>query len=255
MSRHSSKEESSGIPVWWIAGGGALFGLVTVVLLSTYTVLPPLLGNLFEKGIKDEMGLRKMPEVSLTSEPPPKMLAGVFTSGRISIEAADFGVVRPREVVIELDPFELAVLKSLRRGGLASRQPLSGDVRMEVSEKEASRIADTAIEDVPIKKLELEKGRATVESGTELFGVDVPVSVQGELEVRGKNLLFEPRRVSAFGVRVPDRLSEELLAQADFSYPLEGLPYEAEITGVEVRKDYLVLSGRLRRITLGGDGA
>ncbi|MDP8938851.1 MAG: DUF2993 domain-containing protein [Actinomycetota bacterium] len=225
--------------------------LVAVALIGTYTFLPPLMGNLFGKSIKNEMGLQTTPQVNLKSEPPPTILAGTFAEGQISLGGAEFGGVRPRRVTIDLDPFDLNLLKSVRGGEFTSEEPLSGDLRMEVSEKEVSRIATADAEDVSIDDVSLEKDRVTVESGTQVLGVDVPVAVRGGLEIQDQALVFEPGEVSAFGVRVPDRLSRELLAQADFSYPLEDLPYDANISEVQVKKDYLVLSGRLNRIPLG----
>jgi hypothetical protein len=156
-------------------------------------------------------------------------------------------------VTIDLDPFELDVLGSVRGGELASEQPLSGTLRMEVAESEVARIARESTEDVSIDGVNLEKDRVTVESGTQVLGVDVPVAVRGGLEVREQELVFEPRRVSAFGVSVPDGISERLLAQADFGYPLDDLPYDAEISRIEVEEGHLVLSGELRRIPLGSE--
>ena len=235
--------------LWLVVCGGGLV-LCLIALLSTYTFLPSLLGNMFEESIKNEMDLQTTPEISLKSEPPPTILAGNFTKGQVALGGADFGGVRPRKVTIDLDPFDLNVLKSIGGGGFVSREPLSGDLRMEISEKEVTRISDSASQDVAIEDVELEKGEVTIRSSTQLLGVDVPVAVQGGLEIQNQQLVFEPSRVSAFGIQLPDRLAQELLSEADFSYPLEDLPYDASISGIEVRKDYLILSGRLESIPL-----
>ncbi|MGF1470503.1 MAG: DUF2993 domain-containing protein [Rubrobacteraceae bacterium] len=239
--------------VWGIAGG-VLVVLVVVVLVGTYTFLPGVMGGLFEESIKNEMDLRSTPDVSLKSEPPPSILMGEFAAGRVSLAEGEFGGVRPRSVTIDLDPFELNVLKSLRGGEFTSKEPLSGSLRLEVTENEVSRIARSAAEDVEIESVDLAEDQVTVQSGTQFLGVDVPVAVRGTLEVRGQALVFVPGRVSAFGVRVPDGLSEDLLSEADFRYPFEDLPYDAEISEAEVEKDYLVLTGRLNRIPLGDMG-
>lgn len=225
-----------------------------VALVGTYTFLPPLVGSIFGKSMKNEMDLQKTPEVSVKSEPPPTMLAGTFAQGQVSLEETEFGGVRPRKVTIDLDPFDLNVLESMRSGEFASEEPLSGKLRMEVSEKEIARIAGSAAEGISIEAVDLEKDQVAVESGTQVLGVEVPIAVHGNMEIRGQRLVFEPRRVSAFGVRLPDRLSEELLSESDFSYPLEDLPYDASISNIEVKKDYLVLSGRLENIPLGAEG-
>ena len=238
----------------WLAVAGGVVTLGLVVLLGTYTFLPALLENYFGKSIESELGLQKTPEVSLRSEPAPAMLAGNFAQGQVSLAQTDFGGVRPRRVTIDLDPFDVNVLKSMQDGEFASQEPLSGSLRMEISEKEVARIAGSATEDFSIEGVELEKGQTTVESSTRFLGVDVPVVVRGGMEVRDQRLVFEPQQVSAFGVRLPERLAEELLSEADFSYSLENLPYDASVSEIEVKKDYLVLFGRLESIPLGAGG-
>lgn len=220
-----------------------------VVLIGTYTFLPSLIGNAVGKSIEKELELQNTPEVSLKSEPPPRMLTGSFAQGQVSLQEADFGGIRPRRVTIDLDPFELNVLESMG-GGLSSREPLSGELRMEISQNEVTRIASSASQDVPIESVELDRGQVTVESGVSIMGLDIPVAVQGSLEILDQELVFEPSRVSAFGIRLPDRMADELLSESDFRYPLEDLPYEATVSSIEVKSGYLVLRGRLENIPL-----
>ena len=238
--------------LWLVVGGGGLV-LCLIALLSTYTFLPSLLGNMFGESIKNEMGLQTTPEVSLESDPPPTMLAGNFAQGQVSLAQADFEDVRPRRVTIDLDPFDLNVMKSMQDGELASQEPLSGNLRMEISENEVARLADSSTEDFSVEGAELEENQISVESATQVLGVEVPVVVQGDMEIRDQQLVFEPQQVSALGIRLPDRLAEELLSEADFSYPLEDLPYDASISDIEVKQNYLVLSGRLENIPLGSE--
>ena len=235
--------------IWWTAGG-ILLVLVAVALIGTYTFLPPMMSSAVGKSIESEMGLQNTPEVSLKSDPPPRMLSGAFAQGQISLADTDFGDVRPRKVTIDLDPFDLNVLKSVGDGDFTSREPLSGDLRMEVSQEEVARIAASASQDIQIDDVELKEGGVTVRSGTRLLGIDVPVAVRGGLEVLDQELVFEPRQVSAFGFRLPQDLADELLAEADFSYPLEDLPYDARVSRIEVKEGYLILYGRLERIPL-----
>ncbi len=224
---------------------------VVVVLVGTYTFLPPVLGSLLARSVQGQMELQSAPEVNLESEPPPSMLAGRVEEGRISLQDTDLGGIKPRRVTIDLDAFDLNVAESMRSGELASEQPLSGMLRMEVTEKEVTRVAAETAEDISIENVDLEKNRVTVETSAQVFGFEVPVDVQGGLEVRGQNLVFVPRRVAAFGVNLLERASDELLSQTDFSYPLGDLPYDAEVNEVQVEKDHLVVSGRLENIPLG----
>lgn len=234
------------------AFGGVLV-LCLILIVGTYTFLPALLENVFGERLKGELGLQNRPEVSLQSDPPPALLAGDFAQGQVSLQQADFGGVRPRRATIDLDPFDINVLKTVQNGELASQEPLSGNLRMEISEDEVARLADSATEDFSVQGAELEENQVTVESATQVLGVEVPVVVQGDMKIQEQQLVFEPQQVSAFGVRLPDRLTEELLSEADFSYPLEDLPYDATLSNIEVKRDYLILSGRLENIPLGAE--
>lgn len=225
-----------------------------VLLIGSYTFLPALAGSFFGQTVRSGLGLATAPEVELKSEPPPALLAGEFAEGQVVMGEADFEGVRPDRVVIDLEPFELDVLRSMRSGNFETREPLSGSLRMELSEDEVARIAESSTEDVPVEEVRLEPGRMFVELGARVLGVEVPVSVEGDLELRREELAFEPRRVQAFGVPVPERLSERLVSQADFAYPLDDLPYDARISEVRLKKDRLVLSGDLESIPLGGSG-
>jgi hypothetical protein len=60
--------------------------------------------------------------------------------------------------------------------------------------------------------------------------------------------------VRAFGTPLPEDLADSLLAGTDFTYPIEGLPYDTRITDVEVQKGRLLLSGDVEGITLGETG-
>lgn len=228
--------------------------VVLALLIGSYTFLPMLMGSLFGQTIQGGLGLATTPEVELKSKPPPSILAGEFAEGRVEMGATDFQGVRPDKVIIDLDPFELDVIQSMRNGTFESRGPLSGTLRMELPEKEVTRIAESRIEDVPIRDVQLEPGRTIVGLEARFLGVDVPVSVDGNLRLRQNELTFDPRRVEAFGVPIAERISERLLSQADFGYPLDDLPYDAKITGIKAEKDRLVLSGDIERIPVGGSG-
>lgn len=225
--------------------------LMVVAVIGTYTFLPAVFGGLLARNIQGQMDLQAAPDVSVESEPPPSMLAGEFAQGQISLQDADFGDIRPREVTIDLEPFDLDVTKTMRSGELSSEQPLSGTLRMEVSEKEVTRIAAEATEAVRVENVDLEKDRATVETAARVLGFEVPVSVRGGLGIAGQNLVFRPESVAAFGVDLPERVSEELISQTDFSYPIRDLPYDAEVDEIQIEEDYLVILGRLESIPLG----
>ena len=234
-----------GLPLALIAGLALIFLAASVV--GTYTFLPPLAERIVARNVEEGLGLGERPQVDLHSDPPPSMLAGRFSGGRISVEDADLGDVRAGRVAIDLDPFDLDVLGSVRGGALRIEEPLSGTLRAVVSEEEISRLTKEEAS-VPVQDLELEEDLVLVRSEATVLGFDVPIEVQGTLTLRGGTLVFEPRRVSALGAPV----REQLLAGADFTYPLRGLPRGARISGVEIADGHLVLSGELERIPVNG---
>ena len=224
--------------------------LGTALLIGAYTFLPPMLESLVARDLQTGLGLPSAPEVELEEDPPPKMLAGEFSGGRVLLEDSTLGGVRPDRVTIELDPFGIDVLRSAVSGALRLEEPLSGRVRAEIPEGELARIAGAG--EHPVKGVSVEEGRMFVESEVEALGVDVPVSVAGEPKVRGTTLAFVPRRVRAVGVSVPEELSEELLAGANFEYPLDDLPYGVRITNARTKDGRLVLSGEAQNLPTGG---
>jgi hypothetical protein len=214
-----------------------------IVLVGTYTFLPLLAEKMVARNVQEGLGLRERPEVELQSDPPPAILAGMFSGGRISLGDADLGDVWARRVAVNLNPFDLDVTESVLAGELRSEEPLSGTLRAEVSEVEISRI--TKVQDI-----ELKEGRVRVILEAQVLGFDVPAYVQGSLLLRDGALIFEPRRMWALGTPVPGELREQLLARGDFSYPLRGLPHGAQITGVEILENRLILSGEVERIPM-----
>lgn len=223
--------------------------LVAVVLAGTYAFLPSLIERSVARSVQDRLGLTETPDVELESGSPPEMLAGKFSGGEISLRDADLGGVRAEQVLLDLDPFDLDVLRSLRAGVLKPEEPLSGTLRATLSEEEVLRVVRAGA-DVPVRDLELEDGSVVVDSEVSMLGLTVPVSVRGELVLRAQSLVFEPRGVSALGSEVPPDIAQEMLAGTDLSYPLEALPSGSQIRGVEVEEDRLVLEGVMERIPL-----
>ncbi len=222
-------------------------------MIGSYTFLPSVVEGAFERSIQKSMGLSAVPEVSLVSQPPPNLLTGEFESGRIVLKDADFEGVRPDITVIDLDPFDINVLGSLG-GALRSKRPLSGTVRMDLSEKEVARLANAGVSGPMIGKVRLEPSRVTVGVQATVMGMDVPVSVIGALELRGQTLVFKPRGISAFGVPLPQKLSDRLVAQAAFEYPLVDLPYDTEVSDVRLGEGKVIFEGKMGRVPMGRTG-
>ena len=88
----------------------------------------------------------------------------------------------------------------------------------------------------------------TVDVQAQVMGISVPVSVIGTLRLRARTLAFEPRRISAFGVPLPQSLSDRLVSEAGFEYPLEDLPYDTEISDVRAENGKVVVEGRIGNI-------
>ena len=222
-----------------------------VLLALPYLVLPPLLEGIVARNVQDRLGLAERPAVDLESEPQWEMLLGQFSGGKISVGEADLGGVRAENVSMNLDPFDVDVGRSVRREAAVVEGPVSGRVRVTVSEEEVSRLAAQNA-DVPVNGVELRRDGVTVESEATFLGITIPVSVDGGVGVDGNALVFRPAAVRAAGTTVPEDLADSLLAGTAFRYPVGNLPYGAEISDAETVEGAVVLTGRVSGIERGG---
>jgi len=227
-----------------------LVPVLVVFLIGPYTFLPSLLEYAVARDVKTRLGVEKQPDVELKSDPPLRMLAGEFSDGRIVMKNTDLGNVTATRARIDLDPFDINVWATIRKGHVVDRDPLSGDVRVDVPESEVSRLAKAGSE-IPIQDLEVQKDGVIVRSEVSVLGTRFPVSIEGEPGLRDGELIFEPQGLTAAGVKVPDELADRLLAGTSFEYPLDRLPYQTTITSVETEEGRIILSGRVPSGTLG----
>ena len=225
--------------------------VVLVVLVVPYFVLPPVLENLVARNVQDRLGLAERPGVELDSDPQWEMLLGEFSSGRVSVGETDLGGVRAKDVSMDLDPFSVDVGQSVQSRTAVAEEPVSGQVRLTVSERDVSRLAGQNAQ-VPVNGVELREDGVTVESETSVLGVTFPVAVDGGVGVEGNALVFQPRTVRAAGTTVPPDLADSLLAGTAFRYPVEGLPYGGRLTGAETVGGAVVLKGKVSGVELGG---
>jgi hypothetical protein len=223
---------------------------LVVLLVGPYTFLPSLLEYAVARDVKARLGIEKQPDVELKSDPPLRMLAGEFSSGRIVMKNTDLGNVTATRARIDFDPFDIDVWATMRKGHVVDRDPLSGDVRVEVPESEVSRLAKAGSE-IPIQQLDVHQDGVIVRSEISVLGTQFPASIEGEPALRDGELIFEPQGLTAAGVQVPDELADRLLAGTSFEYPLDRLPYQTTITGVEAGEGQIILSGRVPSIPLG----
>jgi hypothetical protein len=230
----------------------AVIFLLAGLLVGSYTFLPLLVEGATARSLQDGLGLSEEPEVSLQSEPPPRILLGEFSGGRVELQEPTFAGVRPERFTLDLDPLEVDPLESLFAGELRTREPLSGGVRAELSEAELARIAGSRIEAFPVRGVELEEDRLLLRTGVEVLGAEVPVSVAGEPGVRDGSITFEPQDLSTFGVPLPGGVTDQLLGGTEFVYPMEELPFDGEITGLRALQGRVVLSGEAASLPLDG---
>jgi LmeA-like phospholipid-binding len=224
--------------------------VLLVFLIGPYTFLPTLLEYAVARDVKARLGIEKQPDVELKSDPPLRMLAGEFSGGRVVMKNTDLGNVTATRARIDLDPFDIDVWATMREGRVLAREPLSGDIRVAVPESEVSRLAKTGSE-VPIEGLDVQEGGVIARSEVSVLGRRFPASIEGEPALRDGELIFEPRGLTAAGVRVPDELADRLLAGTSFEYPLNRLPYQTTITNVEAQEGRIILSGRVPSVPLG----
>jgi hypothetical protein len=223
--------------------------LVAILVVGAYVLLPRLLDDLVARSLQSRLGLNETPEVSLQGD-SFSLLTGKFDGGTVVLPGLDLGGVRPEETSVELAPFDLDVLGSLTSGQLQTGTPLSGTLRMQLSEAEVTRLAKTGATSFPVSNVDLEEGVVAVGSEADVLGQRIPVSVEGILDLQNNSLVFEPRGVEAFGVKVPDRLTRRLLQGTSFVYPIEPLPAGDTLTGIQIQKDQLILTGEIDNLAL-----
>ena len=227
-----------------------LVPVLVIFLIGPYTFLPSLLEYAVARDVKARLGIEKQPDVELKSDPPLRMLAGEFSGGRIVMKNTDLGNVTATMARIDLDPFDIDVWATIRKGHVVDRDPLSGDVRVDVPEREVSRLAKAGSE-IPIQDLDVHKDGVVVRSEVTVLGTRFPASIEGEPALRDGELIFEPQGLMAAGIQVPDKLADRLLAGTSFEYPLDRLPYQTTITSVETEEGRIILSGRVPSVPLG----
>jgi hypothetical protein len=227
-----------------------LVPVLVVFLIGPYTFLPSLLEYAVARDVKARLGVEKQPDVELKSDPPIRMLAGEFSGGRIVMKNTDLGNVTATMARIDLDPFDIDVWATIRKGHMVDRDSLSGDLRVDVPEKEVSRLAKAGSE-IPVQDVDVQRDGVVVRSEVSVLGVRFPVSIEGEPGLRDGELIFEPQGLTAAGVKVSDELADRLLAGTSFEYPLDRLPYQSRITDVEAEDGRIILSGRVPSIPLG----
>ena len=233
---------------------GLLIILVVVASLALvlpYFVLPPVLENLVARNVQDRLGLAEQPAVELDSDPQWEMLRGELSGGKVSVGETDLGRVRAEDVSMDLDPFSVDMWESVQSRTAVAQGPVSGQVRLTVSEEEVSRLARQNA-DVPVNGVEFTRNGATVGSEASFIGATFPVTVDGGVGVEGDALVFQPETVRAAGMTVPADLADSLLAGTAFRYPVEGLPYGGRLTGAETEEGAVVLTGRISGVELGG---
>jgi hypothetical protein len=227
-----------------------LVPVVVVFLVGPYTFLPSLIEYAVATDVQNRLGIEKQPEVRLRSNPPLAMLKGEFSGGRIAMRHVYLGGVQAEKASIDLDPFDIDVWDTMKNGRVVDREPLSGDLQIEVSEDEISRLAQKSSE-MPVTSVKVQKDGVLIGSEASALGTQFPVSVEGDLAVENGDLVFEPDSLEAAGVPVPEELADRLLAGANFEYPLDRLPYQTTINSVETEEGRIVLDGRVPSIPLG----
>ena len=227
-----------------------LVPLLVVFLIGPYTFLPSLLEYGVARDVKARLGTEKLPDVTLKSDPPWSMLVGAFSGGRIVMKNTELGNIRAKKARIYLDSFDIDVWATIREGRVVDREPLSGDLLATVPEEEVSRLARAGSE-IPVQDVDVHSDGVVVRSEVSALGTQFLVSIEGVPALRDEELVFEPHGLTAAGVPVPDKLADRLLSGTHFEYPLDRLPYQTSITGVDAEDGRIVLNGKVPSIPLG----
>lgn len=227
-------------------GAAAVIILAVVLLVGAYTFLPALVEGVVARDLENNLGLSRTPEVSLSADPAYEMLAGNFDSGEVVFREPEFAGVRPERVRVRLDGLGIDLSRSVFGGGLELDGPVTGEVRITLSEEELGRIAGAGIESGPVREVGVSGGGLTVGSSARVLGVRVPISVKGPVDVEGGEIVFSPEEAAAFGTTLPAGVADRILSEADFGYPVEDLPFDGEVTGVETGEGELILEGSVQ---------
>jgi hypothetical protein len=226
--------------------------VLLLVVLAPYTILPALLESAAARVLQDQLGLRETPEVELESSPGPVMYTGSFSKALVSVKGVGLGGVRTENVVMDLDPVDVNLVESVTSGALSTAQPLSGTLHVELSEESALRLAQAG-SSVPVQNIEFEEDQVILRLA---LGFGSPTAVRGRLFLQDELLIFEPQQVDEAPGLVT---AEQVLAVTGFAYPTSGLPFAesglpfgVQVSGVDVRKDRVILSGRIKNIPLEG---
>ena len=219
--------------------------VVLLVVLAPYTILPALLESVVARAFQNQLGLDQTPEVKIESSPAPMMYAGSFSKALISVQGIKLTGVKTDNAVMELDPFDVNILKSVTSGMLSTAQPLSGTLHLDLSEDSALRLAQGRTP-VPVQDIQLEKNEVVLRLA---LGFGSVVSVRGRPLLQNGTVIFQPQKVEEAPAGVTPA---QVLALTTFQYPVSGLPYGAKVSGLQVRKDHVILSGRIEKIPLEG---
>ena len=219
--------------------------VVLLVVLAPYTILPALLESVVARAFQNQLGLDQTPEVEIESSPAPMMYAGSFSKALISVQGIKLAGVKTENAVLELDPFDVNILESVTSGMLSTAQPLSGALHLDLSEDSALRLAQGRTP-VPVQDIQLEKNEVVL---TLALGYGSVVSVRGRPLLQNGTVIFQPQKVEEAPAGVTPA---QVLALTTFQYPVSGLPYGAKVSGLQVRKDHVILSGRIVEIPLEG---
>ncbi len=224
-----------------------LFALLVLVLvvLAPYSFLPSVLGSVLARTLQSQLGLEDRPEVELASDPAPTLYAGSLSEALVTAEGVELRGIKVEKVIMDLDPFNVNLVESATSGALSTEQPLSGKLSVQLSEENTSRLAQL-VSNVPVQDVELEEDEVVLRMS---LGFGSPTAVHGRLFLQNGTLVFEPQQIEGAPAFAS---TEQLLALTRFAYPVSGLMYGAKVSGVDVRKDHLILSGEIRNIPLGG---
>ena len=131
-------------------------------------------------------------------------------------------------------------MESATSGALSTEQPLSGRLSVELSEENTSRLT-RLVSAVPVQDVELEEDEVVMRMS---LGFNRrPRTAAGD-PLQNGTLVFDPQQIEGAPAFAP---TEQLLDLTRFAYPVSGLMYGAKVSGVDVQKDRLILSGEVRK--------
>jgi hypothetical protein len=222
--------------------------LVTLLALAVIAVAADLAARTWAT---DRVASQLRTEYRLTQDPEVSVAGGSFLWQALRGRFEDVTVTVPqlttqddlvvRDLRVRLP--EVDVPTSVLTGGAGTVDVAGGTVRARVAYADLAQKASAGGLDVTLAR----DGDAVRAGATvRVFGLGVDLGVTGRPVLKGSDVELEPVSAEVAGASVPLGRAEQLIEAAGFggfTFPLDGVPPQVRLQGLQVADDGLVVTG------------